>query len=63
MEKVAGGDEEYETEGVCVSIKWFMGILDDHKPGKKDADTIKKLKQILDEIEKAIKEQHAIAQQ
>jgi hypothetical protein len=37
-------------------MKWYIGILED-RPAKKDADTIKKLKIILDEFEKTIKEE------
>ncbi len=44
LERVAGGDEEYEIEGVCVSIKWYMGILEGHTSIKKNSDTLKKLK-------------------
>ena len=51
----SAGDEEYEGEGLIISIKWFIGILED-RSAKKDSDIIKKLRGILDEFEKSIRE-------
>ena len=58
LERIVG-DDEYESEGLIIGIKWYMGILDD-RSAKKDGDTIKKLRAIVEDFEKAIKEQQAL---
>jgi hypothetical protein len=52
-------DEEYENEGLSICVKWFIQILE-QKPNKKDQETIKKLKSILDDVERSIKEAQAL---
>jgi len=52
------GDPDYETDGLIVCLKWYSGILIE-RPAKKDAETIKKMKGILEEFEKATKDQQA----
>ena len=54
------GDDEYEHEGLTICIKWFIGILE-AKNTKKDIETVKKLKGILEDFDKAIKEQQNLA--
>ena len=54
LERIVG-DDEYEGEGLIIGIKWYMGILDD-RSAKKDGDTIKKLRAIVEDFEKTIKE-------
>lgn len=49
------GDSDYEAEGLIVCLKWYSGILVE-RPAKKDAETIKKMKGILEEFEKAAKD-------
>ena len=39
-----------------ICIKWYIDIMQD-RTAKKDADSIKKLKAILEEFDKAIKDQ------
>jgi len=58
LERIVG-DDEYESEGLIIGIKWYNGILE-ARNAKKDGDTTKKLKTILEEFEKAIKEQQAL---
>jgi len=54
------GDDEYEGEGLIICIKWYIGCLEEqHKSAKKDSDSIKKLKAIMDDIDRAMKEQKA----
>lgn len=50
-------DEEYEHEGLLICIKWYMSILEDNKKqSKKDHETAKKLKGILEDLEKGLRE-------
>jgi hypothetical protein len=48
-------DEEYESEGLLICIKWYIDIINETKI-KKDQETAKKLKAILEELERTAKE-------
>ena len=57
------GDDEYENgEGLIICIKWYISILEDGKTAKRDVDTMKKLKTILDDLNKVLIEQARAAQ-
>jgi hypothetical protein len=55
-------DDEYETEGLLICIKWYIDIINETKV-KKDQETAKKLKTILEELDRNAKENAAVRAQ
>lgn len=56
LERIAS-DDEYEWEGLTICVKWYIGILegsDGGKTAKRDLDIMKKLKTILEDINRTV---------
>ena len=49
-------DDEYSYEGLQICLKWYHSVLESRSNVKKDVDTSKKIKIVMEDIDKMVRQ-------